>query len=111
MRDRFLAHEFYDEFYGHLMSRTEWNRLMMNSDFMAFFRRTMFRRVIPNLNRINLLSDRIRRHYDAMGLLGYENEKAAPELTLSELMDTERPKRKIGKKKTRKKSRRRTGKK
>ena len=29
----------------------------------------MFRRLIPNLKRIHLLSDRMRPHYEAIGLL------------------------------------------
>ena len=86
MRNRFLAHEFYDEFYGHLMSRAQWDKLILESDFMKLFRKSMFRRIVPNLKRINLLSDRIRPHYAALGLLEWENEKAAPELTTQDLL-------------------------
>jgi len=92
MRNRFLVHEFYDEFYGHCMSRKQWDVLIMNSQYMRNFRQTMFRRLVPNLKRINLMSDRIRPHYAALGLLEFENEKAAPELTASELIrDSEPP--------------------
>ena len=92
MRNRFLVHEFYDEFYGHCMSRKQWDVLIMNSQYMRNFRQTMFRRLVPNLKRINLMSDRIRPHYAALGLLEFENEKAAPELTASELIrDSEAP--------------------
>jgi len=42
---------------------------------------------VPNLKRINLLPDRLRPHYDAIGLLKYENEPAAPELTAADLLD------------------------
>lgn len=86
MRNRFLAHEFYDEYYGHIMSRSQWDKLILNSDFMRIFRRSMFRRIIPNLKRINLLSPRIRPHYEALGLLEFENERAAPELTPQDLL-------------------------
>ena len=92
MRNRFLVHEFYDEFYGHCMSRKQWDVLIMNSQYMRNFRQTMFRRLVPNLKRINLMSDRIRPHYAALGLLEFENDKAAPELSASELIrDSEAP--------------------
>lgn len=86
LRNRFLAHEFYDEYYAHLVRRSEWNRMILESPFMDFFRRTMFRRIVPNLKRIGLLSDRIRPHYGQIGLLEWENERAAPDLTASDLL-------------------------
>jgi hypothetical protein len=86
-RNRFLAHEFYDEFYGHLMTRRQWDALVLGSPLMVFFRKTMFRRILPNLKRIGLLSDRVRPHYAAIGLLEYESGKAAHELTAQDLLD------------------------
>ncbi|MEO6952026.1 MAG: ferritin-like domain-containing protein [Polyangia bacterium] len=87
LRNRFLAHEFYDEFYGHTMSRRTWDTLVQSSGMMSMFRRTMFKRIIPNLKRIGLLSDRIRPQYERAGLLAYEHGKAAPDLTAAELLD------------------------
>lgn len=86
MRNRFLAHEFYEEFYAHAMSRKAWDRLLLGSAYMERFRRMMFKRLVPNLRRIHLLSDRIRPHYEALGLLEFEGGKAAPELTAEELL-------------------------
>lgn len=86
MRNRFLGHEFYDEFYGHVMTRKEWDRIVLESGFMRRFRQTMFRRLIPNLRRIHLLSDRVRKHYDRLGLLVYENERAAPDMTAADVL-------------------------
>jgi hypothetical protein len=86
-RNRFLAHEFYDEFYGHVMTRREWDKLVIGSPLMSFFRKTMFKRILPNLKRIGLLSERIRPHYDAIGLLEYADGKAAHELTADELVN------------------------
>jgi hypothetical protein len=86
MRNRFLAHEFYDEYWAHILSRAQWNRMVLGSEFMGRFRNTMFRRLIPNLKRIHLLTDRVRRHYDALGLLAYENERAAPDLAPADLL-------------------------
>jgi hypothetical protein len=87
LRNRFLAHEFYDEFYAHAMSRKQWDELVLSSEMMGLFRRTMFKRIIPNLKRIGLLSDRIRPHYEQHGLLAFEHGKAAPDLTASELLE------------------------
>ncbi len=86
MRNRFLAHELYDEHYAPLMSKKEWNRMMLESEMMGFFRRTMFKRIVPNLKRIGLLSERIRPHYAELGLLQYEAERAAPDLSVAELL-------------------------
>lgn len=86
MRNRFLAHEFYEEYYGHLLSRAEWDRHMLESEFMQIFRSRMFRRLIPNLKRIGLLSDRVRPHYEALGLLEHEHEPAAPDLAEADLL-------------------------
>ena len=86
LRNRFLAHEFYDEYYGAAMSRREWNRQMLSCGIMRSFRKTMFKRIVPNLKRIHLLSPRIRPHYEAIGLLEWENEKAAPDLTVEEIL-------------------------
>ena len=87
LRNRFLAHEFYDEFYGHAMTRKEWDEMVMRSEMMQLFRKTMFKRIVPNLKRIGLLSDRVRPHYEAYGLLQWEGGRAAPELTAQDLID------------------------
>jgi hypothetical protein len=87
LRNRFLAHELYDEFFAHRMKRSEWNKAVLESEMMATFRQSMFKRIIPNLKRIGLLSDRVRHHYEKLGVLVYEQEKAAPELTHKEIME------------------------
>jgi hypothetical protein len=86
MRNRFLAHEFYDEHYAHVMRRSSWDRLVLESKFMERFRVNMFRRIVPNLKRIGLLTDRLRPHYRSLGLLVWEHEKAAPEIDAAELL-------------------------
>ncbi len=73
LRNRFLAHEFYDEFYAHLIPRPAWDELVLASRFMRSFRASMFRRIVPNLKRIHLLPARLRPHYEALGLLLYED--------------------------------------
>jgi hypothetical protein len=87
LRNRFLAHELYDEYYAHAMTRAEWDVLMQSSEMMSTFRTVMFKRVIPNLKRIGLLSERIRPKYAELGLLHFESGRAAPELTAHDLLD------------------------
>jgi len=87
LRNRFLAWEFYEEHWAHAFDRAEWERLSVTSKLMGSFRQTMFKRIVPNLKRIGLLSDRIRPRYDALGLLGYETGRAAPELTATDLLE------------------------
>lgn len=86
LRNRFLAHEFHDEYYGHLMPRKEWDRRVLGCGIMQAFRRAMFKRIVPNLKRIHLMSERVRPHYAAIGLLEWENEKAAPEISVEEML-------------------------
>jgi hypothetical protein len=87
LRDRFLAHEFYEEHWAHAMSRAEWDRYVLESESMTLFRRTMFRRLVPNLKRIGLLSDRVRPRYEKAGLLDYVDGRPATELTAQDLLD------------------------
>ncbi|MCA1826337.1 MAG: ferritin-like domain-containing protein [Myxococcales bacterium] len=87
LRNRFLAHEYYDEHWAHALSRAEWDRIVLESEMMAVFRRTMFRRIVPNLKRIGLLSDRVRERYSSIGLLQFEHGRAAPDLTAQDLID------------------------
>jgi hypothetical protein len=86
LRNRFIAYELYDEFFAHRMKRSEWAKSALESEMMAAFRQSMFKRIVPNLKRIGLLSDRIRPRYAELGVLVYEQEKAAPELTHKEIM-------------------------
>ncbi len=87
LRNRFYAHEFYDEYWGHAMPRKEWNALVNRSSMMSLFRRMMFKRVVPNLKRIGLLSARIRPRYAELGLLEFETGRAAPELSATDLLE------------------------
>jgi len=87
LRNRFLAWEFYEEHWAHAFRRSEWERLSVESRLMGVFRKTMFKRIVPNLRRIGLLSPRIRPRYDALGLLAFEGGRAAPELTANDLLE------------------------
>jgi hypothetical protein len=69
------------------MSRAEWDRYVLESESMTLFRRTMFKRLVPNLKRIGLLSDRVRPRYEKAGLLDYVDGRPATELTAQDLLD------------------------
>jgi hypothetical protein len=86
LQRRFLLHEMYEEFYGHIMTVKQWDKFAMDSQLMAFFRKSMFRLLIPNLKRLGLFSDRIRPKYEKMGLVNYENGRPMSEMTNEEIM-------------------------
>lgn len=86
MRNRFLAYEVYEEWFEGLMTRKQWREIVKSSPGMAAFRHTMFRRLVPNLRDIGLLSDRIIPHYNAAGLGKYMAGKSARELSESEVL-------------------------
>ena len=87
LRNRFLGHELYDEYYAPLMPRKEWDKLVLESLMMKEFGRMMFRRIIPNLKRIGLLTERVRPRYAELGLLEFESGKSAPELSAQDLLE------------------------
>jgi hypothetical protein len=87
MRNRFMAHEVYEEWFEGRLPRAQWNRIMLESPFMTEFRQIMFKRLIPNLEYIGLLSPRIRNHYEEAGLMKFFGGKNASELTAADLLD------------------------
>jgi hypothetical protein len=86
MRDRFLAHEIYDEWFAGLMKRSDWDKVISGSPFLTQFRQIMFRRLIPNLEYIGIFSPRIRAHYEKVGLTQYAGGRNASELTAEDLL-------------------------
>jgi hypothetical protein len=86
MKNRFMAYEVYDEWFTGLITRAQWRDVMTHSAGMEEFRHVMFRRLMPNLREIGLLSDRIKGHYDRVGLMKYFDGKAATELTGDEMI-------------------------
>jgi len=86
MRDRFLAHEIYDEWFAGHMKRADWDKVISDSPFLRLFRQTMFKRLVPNLEYIGIFSPRIRTHYDKVGLTQYAGGRNASELTAEDLL-------------------------
>jgi len=86
IRNRFLAHEVYEEWFEGLITRKQWNRLVETSPGMQEFRSVMFSRLVPNLRFIGLLSERIMQHYDDAGLLGYYDGANASQITGEQML-------------------------
>jgi hypothetical protein len=55
------------------MSEEEAREFQMNTKTFEMFRNFLFSRVIPNLSRIGLLTDKVRPKFEALGLLEYEH--------------------------------------
>ena len=87
MRNRFLAFELYEESFAHRLTRAQWKDFVYRSKGLGTFREVMFRRMVPNLREICLLSDRVRPHYEAAGLGAYFQGAAADRLTAQMLID------------------------
>ncbi|MDO8329358.1 MAG: ferritin-like domain-containing protein [Fluviicoccus sp.] len=82
MRNRFMAYEVYDDWYGGTsVTREQWRQLVTTSPGMQRFRNIMLTRLVPNIREIGLLTPRMRPHYEAAGMGQYFNGLAAPELT------------------------------
>jgi hypothetical protein len=86
LRDRFLFLELYEENFGHAMNKEEWTKMVLESEIMGEFRKSLFSRLIPNLKVIGLLSDRIKPKYELLGLLKFENGASADQITLNDLL-------------------------
>ncbi len=86
MRNRFLAHELYEESYAQRISRRQWNALIQVSPGMNAFRRTMFKRLVPNLKAIGLLTPRVMPRYEKVGLGQYFGGRPSDELRDEELL-------------------------
>jgi hypothetical protein len=86
MRNRFLSFEVYEEWFEHKLSRKEWAGFVTESPGFALFRQVMFKRLVPNLREIGLLSDRIKPHYQRAGLMQYYDGASANQLTGEQLL-------------------------
>ena len=85
MRNRFKAHEVYEEWFSHKIPLRSWDEATQTAPSTLGFRRIMFERLIPNLEYIGLMSDRIKDHYDKAGLTQFMGGKNATELTEDDL--------------------------
>ncbi|MEQ1437957.1 ferritin-like domain-containing protein [Fontimonas sp. SYSU GA230001] len=86
MRNRFLSHEIYYEWFEGRLSLKDWDEVILNAPSMAAFRHLMFLRLIPNLEYIGLMSDRIKAHYEKAGLTSFLGGKNATQLSADDLI-------------------------
>ncbi|MBY0569516.1 MAG: ferritin-like domain-containing protein [Hyphomonadaceae bacterium] len=70
MRDRLFGMDVMAE-YGFDLEAAK--KHIMDSVVINLFRELLFERLIPNLKRVGLITDRIRPKYDALGALKYED--------------------------------------
>lgn len=89
MKNRFFAYEVYDEWFSHKVSRAKWREFIGRSPGMEEFRTLMFSRLVPNLREIGLLSDRIKPHWERVGLMRFANGRAADKVTAEDLLSGE----------------------
>jgi hypothetical protein len=81
MRNRFMAHEVFEERFQGKISRKQWNDLVIAAPGMKVFRKTMFERLVPNLRYIGLLDKRMERYYEQSGLMEFASGRNASQLT------------------------------
>ncbi len=86
MRNRFLVHEVYEEWFEGSFSRRRWNELVSASPGMREFRSVMFARLIPNLRYIGLMPERVQRRYEAAGMMQFFEGAHAAELSGERLL-------------------------
>ncbi|HZP12391.1 MAG TPA: ferritin-like domain-containing protein [Nevskiaceae bacterium] len=87
MRNRFLGREmYYDWFEGTSLKLKDWDDVVLNAPTMHAFRQIMFQRLIPNLEYIGLMSDRIKPAYEKSGLHTFLGLKNATQLTGEDLL-------------------------
>jgi hypothetical protein len=86
MRNRFLAWEVYEEWFEGRLTRSQWKEVATTSPGLEEFRHVMFSRMVPNLREIGLLSDRIKPHYEQVGLNKYFGGKSADEISGDEMI-------------------------
>ena len=87
MRNRFLGHEiYYDWFEGRGLSLKDWDNIALNTPTMKAFRAIMFQSLVPNLEYIGLMGDRIKPSYEKAGLHSFLGGKNATQLNGDDLL-------------------------
>jgi hypothetical protein len=70
MRDRLVGEEV-AEHVG--FDPREVKEIVLGSPIMKLFRQSLFARVVPNIKRLGLLSDRVRRGFEELEIIQFEN--------------------------------------
>jgi rubrerythrin len=85
MYNRFLGEDLRQQFFPQI-KRREWNKIVSSSTMMEKYRQNVFRRIVPDLNKIGLLRDKSRRRYEEMGILKFADDVATDELNDAEII-------------------------
>ena len=83
MRDRIINTELPAKWFN--MSEDDIRELIANDETNDQFRNLLFTRVLPNLKRIGLLTDKVKPLYDELGLLQYQDSDSDFEIDWAEL--------------------------
>lgn len=74
MRDRFLHHEVW-ECMG--MPVNQCVKIAMESETMVVFRTMLFSKIVPNVKRLGLLTPRVRKGFEELGVIQFESWDAS----------------------------------
>ena len=83
MRDRIINTELPAKWFN--MSEDDIRELIANDETNDQFRNLLFTRVLPNLKRIGLLTDKVKPLYEELGLLQYQDSDSDFEIDWAEL--------------------------
>jgi hypothetical protein len=70
MRDRLLMHEVWERLGFNV---DEWVAWSLNTPFMGGFRQLLFSKIVPNLKRLGLLTPKVRKAFEEIGVLHFEH--------------------------------------
>ena len=76
MRDRLLMDQVYERLGWDVDVWVEW---ATDTPFMKGFRQMLFSKIVPNLKRLGLLTPRVRKEYEKIGILQFEHLKDSTE--------------------------------
>jgi len=74
MRDRLLAEEVWEEM-GFPLEETR--EIVLRSPSMIAFRKMLFSKLVPNVKRLGLLTPFVRRRFEELDILQFEDEEPA----------------------------------
>jgi hypothetical protein len=73
MRDRLVGDEI-AQYFG--WPSAEVRQLVLDSPVMKMFRQSLFARVVPNIKKLNLLSPRVRKGFEQLEIIQFEDYDA-----------------------------------
>jgi hypothetical protein len=76
MRDRLLAVEV-TRYMG--LNVEEVRQIVLASEVMTMFRRSLFSRIVPNIRKLGLLTPHVRRGFERLGILDFEHHDSEEE--------------------------------